>query len=390
MIATPPVPPSTAPDPGARDGLSPLQRATRQPLMLGLFLPIQSGGWTPSTAPRGTDWSFDYNARLIVRAEEIGFDLAFGLAQWLGAEGHGGVSKYRKYSIDPLLVTCGVAALTRNIILISTVHVLYGWHPLQMAKMGATLDHMTRGRWGLNLVTGFRPNEIEMFGLDPIPHDARYVMAAEFIGMMERLWREDANVTWRGDYWSLRDAYVSPRPVHGRPVLVNASSSDAGLAFAANYSDLIFVTSPGGADIDAALESLPAHTRRIKEMAAAQGREVRTIVNPHVICRDTEQEVRRVCDAILAGEDAPAVDGLVGSQQRGDTTSWRGHQRRQRVIGGNVHVFGTPEQVVDQFVKLKAAGCDGLQINFFDYAPDLEYFADRVLPLMKDAGLRLA
>lgn len=380
---------SNAPDLAARDGLSALERAVRQPLMLGLFLPIQNGGWTPSDAPRGTDWGFDYNARLTVRAEEAGFDLAFGLAQWLGADGHGGRTKYRRDTIDPLLMTSGVAALTRNIILISTVHVLYGWHPLQLAKMAATLDHMTGGRWGLNLVTGFRPHEIDMFGLKPVPHDERYAMAEEFTGIMEALWREDANVTRDGKYWSVRDAYVSPKPVRGRPIMVNASASETGLAYAAKHSDLIFITSPGGADIGAAVESLPPHTARIKALAAAAGRDVRTIINPHVICRDTEAEVDRIVQAILDGEDEDAVDGLVGSQRTGDNESWRGHRRRQRVLGGNVHVFGTPEQVVEQFATLKAAGCDGMQINFFDYEPDLDYFAENVLPLLKQAGLRL-
>lgn len=381
---------SRAPDLAARDGLSALERARRQPLMLGLFLPIQNGGWTISTAPRGTDWSFDYNARLVVQAEEAGFDLAFGLAQWLGAEGHGGATQYRKNTIDPLLVTSGVAALTRNIMLISTVHVLYGWHPLHLAKFGATLDHMTGGRWGLNLVTGFRPNEIDMFGLDPIPHDARYIRAAEFTEILYMLWRSETNVTFQGDYWSVKDAFVSPKPVQGRPILVNAGSSDAGLDYAAKYSDLIFITSPGGAEIGAALESLPAHTAKIKARAAATGREIRTVINPHVICRDTEREVEQVCRAILDGEDAPAVDSLVGTMQQGDQSSWRGHERDQRVIGGNIQIFGTPEQVVEQFAALKAAGCDGMQINFFDFAPDLAYFADNVIPLMKQAGLRVS
>lgn len=379
---------SRAPNLAAQDGLSALERAKRQPLMLGLFLPIQNGGWTISTAPRGTDWSFDYNARLIVQAEEAGFDLAFGLAQWLGAEGHGGATQYRKYTIDPLLVTSGVAALTRNIMLISTVHVLYGWHPLHLAKLGATMDHMTGGRWGLNLVTGFRPNEIDMFGLDPIPRDERYVRAAEFTEMLDALWRSEEDISRTGDYWSLKDAYVSPKPVNGRPILVNAGSSEAGLAYAAKYSDLIFITSPGGAEIGAALETLPAHTAKIKSLAAEQGREIRTVINPHVICRDTEREVEEVCQAILDGEDAPAVDSLVGTMREGDQASWRGHERRQRIIGGNIQIFGTPEQVVEQFAALKDAGCDGLQINFFDFAPDLAFFADNVLPLMKQAGLR--
>ncbi len=228
--------PSHAPNLAAQDGLSPLTRATQQPLMLGLFLPLQSGAWTPTTAPRGTDWTFDYNAKLMVRADELGFDLAFGLAQWRGVDGYGGKTQYRKYALDPLLSTCAAATLTQNLILISTVHVLYGWHPLHLAKFGATADHISRGRWGLNLVTGYQPQERAMFGLGRIEHDQRYDMAAEFTDMMDTLWREEANVDWEGAYWSMQQAYVSPKPMYGRPILVNAASSDAGLRYAAKYS----------------------------------------------------------------------------------------------------------------------------------------------------------
>ena len=379
-----------APNHKADRGTSALDLATSQPLMLGLFLPIQNGGWTPSKAPRGTDWQFDYNAALTVRAEELGFDLVFGLAQWLGAEGHGGETAYRKNSLDPMLVTAGTAALTRRIILISTVHVLYDWHPLHLAKMGATLDHMTGGRWGLNVVTGFRPHEMEMFGLESVPRDQRYIMAAEFTEMLNMLWRSEENLTYDGAHWSLRDAYVSPKPLNGRPIMVSAGSSEAGLDYACRYADLFFITSPGGADIADALESLPPHTARIRALAEAQGRQIKTVINPHVICRETEKEVAEVCRAIVEAEDAGAVDGLMGTQKRGDQSSWRGHQRNQRIIGGNVHVFGTPEQVVDQFIQLKDAGCDGMQINFFDFAPDLEFFGERVMPLLTQAGLRYA
>ena len=111
------------------EGLSPLAVAKRQPLMLGLFLPIQSGAWSPSLASRETSWTFDYNARCTVMAEKLGFDLVFGLAQWLGKGGYGGEMKFREMATDPLLVTAGLAALTKRILLVSTVHILYGWHP---------------------------------------------------------------------------------------------------------------------------------------------------------------------------------------------------------------------------------------------------------------------
>ncbi|SAK98816.1 luciferase-like monooxygenase [Caballeronia arationis] len=153
---------------------SPLHAAFAQPLMLGLFLPIQNGGWSISTLPRSTDWRFDYNARLTRTAEALGFDLVFGLAQWLGKDGHGGSLKYREQSLDAFIATSALAAITERILLISTVHVLYGpWHPLHLAKFGATLDHISNGRWGLNLVTGHVETEWAMFGQPMIAHDER-------------------------------------------------------------------------------------------------------------------------------------------------------------------------------------------------------------------------
>lgn len=150
----------------------------------------------------------------------------------------------------------------------------------------------------------------------------------------------------------------------------------------------VFITSPGGANLKAALETLPAHNKKIQGLASAESREVRTVINPHVVCRDTEREVKQIIDAIYEGEDAVAVDTFLGAREKGDQNSWAGHKRHERVLGGNVHVIGTPEQVVEQFMQLSEAGCGGIQVNFFDYEPDLDYFAEHVLPLMKQAGLR--
>ncbi|HXJ80106.1 MAG TPA: LLM class flavin-dependent oxidoreductase [Candidatus Methylomirabilis sp.] len=356
--------------------------------MLGLFLPLQQGAWSPSTWTRGTSWSFDYNAECAVRADELGFDLVFGLAQWLGKGGYGGAMQFRANATDPLLVTAGLAPLTRNVILISTVHILYGWHPLHLAKFAASIDHMSQGRFGLNVVTGYKKSEYEMFGIVPIEHDLRYRMADEFCDFMGRLWTEDENLSVEGRWWRMTDAFVAPKPVHGRVLMVNAASSGAGLEFAARHSDLIFITSPAGANLDRACEALPEHNARIKALARAHGREVKTIINPHVICRETEREARAQYQAILEHQDPVAADNFYATFAGGDQASWRAATREDWVIGGNVHVVGSPEQVVEAFARLHAAGCDGVQVNFYDYLPDLELFGARVLPLMAQAGLR--
>ncbi|CAN7368949.1 LLM class flavin-dependent oxidoreductase [Paraburkholderia sp. DD10] len=368
---------------------SPLSRALAQPLMLGLFLPIQSGGWSMSTLPRTTDWSFDYNARLTRKAEDLGFDLVFGLAQWLGKDGHGGAMRYRRESLDSFIAIGSLAAITHRILLISTLHILYGnLHPLHLAKFGATLDHISGGRWGLNMVTGHSVDEAEMFGREGhFEHDLRYEMAGEFVDLMEQLWSLDDNLTFDGKWYRARNAFVSPKPRFGRPVLVNATSSPAGIDYAAQHSDLIFITSSAGAQIDAALEVLPAHSAQVRERAAAHGRQVRTLINPTIVCRPTEREAQAYHDAILSKADFGAVDGFTG--RRSDAKAWKGHQREQRVLGGNIQIIGSPERVVDDLLRLKAAGIDGVQLTFFDFEPDLAYFGEAVLPLMEEAGLRL-
>lgn len=317
-----------------------------------------------------------------------GLRLTFGLAQWLGKGGYGGEIHFREHEADPIITNASLAALTKRIVLINTVHVLYAWHPLHLAKFGAALDHISGRRWGINVVTGYKPSEYRMFGLKPIEHDLGYEMADEFATIMKRLWSEDEELTFDGRFWRTERAFLAPKPGARRPFLVNAASSLAGLDYAAKYSDLIFITGPTGADPEQACGSLPAHNARIKALGRGYCRDVRTIINPHVICRPTEQEARAAYRAILENKDAVAAENFVRTFQTGDTASWRGHTRAQWVIGGNAHLVGSPEQIVRWLERLHEAGCDGVQVNFLDYLPDLEFFGRELLPLIRQAGLR--
>lgn len=369
---------------------SPLQRILQQPFLLGLFLPIQSGGWSPSLLPRGTDWQFEYNKQLTLQAEALGFDLVFGLAEWNHKGGYGGEMNYRQHSLDPFMTTAALGAVTQRILLISTLHILYGpWHPLHLARFGATLDQITGGRWGLNMVTGNQDSYARMFGAPQIEHDARYRMAEEFTELLKRYWQNDEHVNHQGEFWSSEEGWVAAKPRYGRPVLVNATGSQAGIDYAARHSDLVFITSPAGAEIEAALAALPAHTARVKAAATREQRSVRTLINPIIICKPTEAEARDYYQAIVAAQDRVAVDNFFASSQKRDSQAFLGHQRDQKAVGGNIQLVGSPEQIVDYLLRLQQAGCDGVQLTFYDFAVDLAYFGESVLPLMKQAGLRL-
>lgn len=274
---------------------SPLSRAARQPLMLGLFLNLQD--IRLSTFPSSSTWTYDYNAEIVRKADELGFEIAFSRTQWLPKGGYDGEA-----SLDSFVALGAMAGSTRNILLISTLHVLYGpWHPLHIAKIGATFDHISKGRWGINIVTGHRAIEHEMFGWDRIEHDRRYEMTGELFDVLHRLWTDTENYSYDGKLspWKIKDGYITPKPLYGRPVLVTATGSPAGIDFAAQHSDLLFITSPGGAHIDSALETLPDHIAGIKARARARGREVKTIINPIIISRDTEAETAAYLKGIV-------------------------------------------------------------------------------------------
>jgi FMNH2-dependent dimethyl sulfone monooxygenase len=116
--------------------------------MLGLFLPMQQGAWSPSKAPRSTSWTFDYIARCTCMAKELGFDLVFGLAQWLGKGGYGGDMHFREHEVDPIIANAALSSLTKSIVLINTVHVLYAparsaWNSLTINPHASQIEELS-------------------------------------------------------------------------------------------------------------------------------------------------------------------------------------------------------------------------------------------------------
>ena len=365
---------------------SPLSKALKQPLLLGVFLNMQD--IRLSNHPTSNTWTFDYNAKIVQQAEALGFELAFSRTQWLPKGGYDGEA-----SLDSFIALGAMAAITHSILLVSTIHVLYGpLHPLHIAKYGATLDHIAKGRWGINIVTGHRPVEHEMFGRPQVEHDERYQLAGELFDVLNTLWSSDRNFSYEGRHgWKIKDGYITPKPQFGRPLLVTATGSEAGIDFAASQSDLVFITNSSGSGIRETLEDIPAHVQNIKARARQLGREVRTIINPIIVSRDTEEQTREYLEGIIGNK----VPGSFGNHKAyaSDAHAWRGRADGSRNtglgLGGNIEIIGTPEQVVEQLVALKAAGIDGVQLNFHDFALDLAHFGERILPLLKQAGLRL-
>jgi len=273
------------------------------------------------------------------------------------------------------------------------MHVLYGpLHPLHIVKYGAALDHIAKGRWGINIVTRHRAVEHEMFGWQSIEHDKRYDMAGELFDVVNSLWGETENLSYKSKVspWQLENAWITPKPLYGRPILVNATGSPAGIEFVAHYYDLIFITSPGGPYWERPGDL--ARLTNIKAAAAAVGRTIKTVINPIIVSRGTPEEAEVYAQSIFEGKDKSNGFGA-GSKLDSDVHAWRGRRdssnKQGLDLGGNVEIIRSPEKVVEQLGALHRIGIDGMQINFYDFAPDLEFIGRKILPLLKEAGLRV-
>ncbi|KAL5338954.1 luciferase-like domain-containing protein [Aspergillus crustosus] len=369
---------------------SPLSLTARQPLLLGVFLELQDRHL--SDHPTSTTWTFDYNLEVVQKAEAAGFEIAFSRMQWLPKGGYDGEA-----SLDAFVALGAMAAATQKILLISTIHVLYGpIHPLHLAKYGATLDHISKGRWGINVVTGHRAIEHQMFGWNRIEHDKRYELTGELIDVVHSLWNETEDLTYEsaGGAWKLENAWITPKPQFGRPVLVNATGSPAGIEFAVKYSDLVFITSPGGVDIRNALDSLPAHIATIKDAAKAAGKEIKVLINPIIVSRETTEETETYLQNIVAGQKpSDTKKRKEFTKYESDAHAWKGQNGAPRPagnnLGANIEVIGTPTEVVEQIAALHQVGIDGLQLGFYDWKVDFDHFLANILPLLKEAGLRV-
>ena len=113
------------------------------------------------------------------------------------------------------------------------------------AKQGAAIDHITNGRFVLNVGTGWNMPEIEMFGVDLLDHETRYERAAEWLTIIRRLWTEDEEFDFEGRFYNIKKGYLAPKPIQRpHPVIMNAGGSDTGRAFAARHAESPSSTSP--------------------------------------------------------------------------------------------------------------------------------------------------
>jgi FMN-dependent oxidoreductase (nitrilotriacetate monooxygenase family) len=339
---------------------------------------------------------------------------------------------------DPISVLSALAAVTSHIGLIGTGSTTYS-KPWELARRFATLDHLSGGRAGWNIVTTVTPLAAANFGEPAHPdHADRYARAREFVEVVTRVWDswEDAAVigdrergVWadrsklhaprfHGQYYDVDGVQPFPRPPQGHPVLVLAGQSGAGVDLAARYAEMAFSGPPS-------LEAAVAFRAGLHTKAAALGRDPdQVLVLPALMVTlgGTEAEAQaraRQLEELASPEfrwqnalytagldpdafdpDAPLPAHLWAEQSpstRADQLYAAARARpkaslrevAQHVSGGagQTHFIGTPEQLADYVIAWQDAGAiDGFTVMGSTLPYELTTFVDHVVPILQRRG----
>lgn len=339
---------------------------------------------------------------------------------------------------DPISVLSALAAVTDHIGLIGTGSTTYN-KPWELARRFATLDHLSGGRAGWNIVTTVTPLAAAAMGEPSHPdHADRYARAHEFVEVVTQVWDswdDDAVVgdrergVWadraklhaphfHGRYYDAEGVQPFPRSPQGHPVLVLAGQSGAGVALAARYAEMVFSGPPS-------LEAAVSFRADLRAQAAALGRDPeQLLVMPALMVTlgGTEVEARsraRQLEDLASPEfrwqnalytagldpdaydpDAPLpthlwaeqspstrADQLFAAARAQPDASLREIARRVSGGAGQTHFIGTPEQLADHVIAWQdAAAIDGFTIMGSTLPYELTAFADHVVPILQRRG----
>ncbi|MBQ0826838.1 LLM class flavin-dependent oxidoreductase [Streptomyces tagetis] len=353
-----------------------------QPMKLGLFGTNCSYGLIMSHAPSSYEITWEHTKSIARQADRMGLEVMVPVARW---KGFGGSTNFNGNCFETYTWAAGLAEATENIAIAATSH-LPTVHPIVAAKAATTIDRISGGRFALNLVMGWVPPEMEMFGGEQRQHDERYAFGQEWIEYAMRLWSEQGSFDVDGAYFQGRDVESYPKPHQSpNPVLLNAGNSPAGIDYSARNVDINF------ASLDT-LENIKTYTETVRNKARDEYRRAIDVMTYGlVVVRDTEKEAKAAFQQVVDEGDWGAAGNVIKIALSGASQSFdHAREMSERFIAGwgGYPLVGTPEQVVQGMKELNEAGMGGMIMGLIDPDQELPMFRDEVLPLMVEAGIR--
>ncbi len=358
---------------------------------LGIFSANCDGGLTMSLAPDRWKAEWDDIAAMARIADAAGLEFILPVAKWRGYQGKANI--YGK-SFETLTHGAALAAITQKIAIFSTVHVPLVT-PAFGAKAIATIDHISHGRAGLNIVCGWNQEEFDLHGVT-LDQEKRYDHGLEWFRIWSKLLEGGPEFDWDGDYFKLRRLQTDPLSVQRPwPPVMSAGFSPKGRDFAAQAADVLFTNMT---EIEQAAPVLDS----IRDYMAARGRKISVFTMAHVVCRPSRREAEEFYH-YFAEEMADEAGQLFYRNTRGRVAgtgkaavSRPFDTRFNKATGkafagaypGAYPLVGSPDDIAAEMKAMSDAGLAGTSIAFLDYLKEIPFFVQEVLPRLERLGLR--
>jgi FMNH2-dependent dimethyl sulfone monooxygenase len=291
--------------------------------------------------------------------------------------------------LDVFTWAAGLSQATRYSSILATSHAPT-MHPLIVAKQCATIDAISGGRTALNIVGGWNRREFDMFGIDLLEHDQRYVYLEEWLHLVRKLWTCSHEFDYESKYFRMQKALSRPKPIQSGGVpIMNAAQSPAGIRFSAKNSQIGLLGLRGNSH-----EEWAPQVESYKRMAREEfGRDVQIWTNASAVLRDTTREAEEFLHYYSEEfVDAECLDSLIETVSSENNVPKGSPQlafmRKRMATGAGYPLVGDARKIGKELEGMSRAGIDGVIITWLDYIDGVKRFARDVLPLLEEAGLR--
>ncbi|QNB16096.1 LLM class flavin-dependent oxidoreductase [Paraburkholderia tropica] len=356
-------------------------------LKLGLFGLNCDSGCAMTLVDERHKLTWELTKEIAQVADKVGIEALVPVARWMGL---GGPTNFNGRNFETYTWAAGLAAVTEHITLTTTSHV-QTTHPVFAAKQAATIDHISGGRYCLNVVCGWFHPELGMFGVPFMEHDARYDYADEWLSVVKRLWTEDGSFSHHGKYFQIEEAFAMPKPIQRPlPPVINAGGSERGRNFIASQCDIGYVVITDHNNKDA----IRRQVAQYRTLAAEKyGREVQVWTHAYVVQRDSDREAEEYLRYFAvekrneaAVENAAKYLGL--NSEIMPEAAWQTFKLHLSGGYAGYSLVGSAETIAERLAELSELGIDGVAIHWVDYLDGLRRFNSGVMPLLERAGLR--
>lgn len=338
----------------------------------GFWLPV-FGGWLRNVTDENMPASFEYVKELAQNAEEWGYDLT--LIAELNLNDIKGIESP---SLDAWSTSAAIAAVTKRLEILTAIRP--GFHnPALTAKAAANIDHISNGRFSLNVVSAWWEGEAKQYGGVFTAHDDRYARTEEFISILKGLWKETP-FSYTGQFYQYENTYLSPKPVKQHIPLYAGGESETGKQTIAKTCDSYVMHGGTVEEIAEKINDMKNRRRIIGE------KPLETFgMSAYIICRDTEEEVQQELARITeVKEGSPGYEGykdFVSKSQLNVDVQLKDYCVSNRGLRPNL--IGTPEQLAQKIVEFEEVGVNLLILQFSPQHTEMKRFADQVMPLVE-------